>query len=199
MGGSRGRAALSALGLALAAGSIAAPAAGACTSRAVGLPWHGRLECGVQLPAATSHLTTWDNALQRVPNRPWRRWGTEKLVAVTERIAADYEARYGVRLVVGDLSRTRGGPFGPRYGGQGHASHQNGLDADIYYPRRDRLELPPFAIADVDRRRAQWLVDRAARDARLEFIGPHVGLRRTARRVQYLANHDNHLHLRIAP
>jgi hypothetical protein len=51
----------------------------------------------------------------------------------------------------------------------------------------------------VDRRRAQWLVDRAARDARLEFIGPHVGLRRTARRVQYLANHDNHLHLRIAP
>jgi murein endopeptidase len=155
--------------------------------------------CGVQLPAATVDLTTWDNALQRPFNRPWRRWGTDRLVAKVERIAADYRERYDTRIVVGDLSRPRGGVFDERFGGVGHRSHQNGLDADIYYPRRDRLELPPFAIRDVDRRRAQWLVNRAARDAQREFIGPHVGLRRPARRVQYLAGHDNHLHLRIRP
>ena len=187
--------------IAAAAPATADPAAAAarCTSRAVGTPFHGHLVCGVQLPVQTLDLTTWDNALQRPLNRPWRRYATSKLIGIVERIAADYHARYGIRLVVGDLSRPDGGPFGPRYGGSGHDSHQNGLDADIYYPRRDRLELPPFAIRDVDRPRAQWLVDRGARDAQLEFIGPHVGLRRTTRRVQYLQAHDNHLHLRIRP
>jgi murein endopeptidase len=146
---------------------------------------------------ATLTYTTWDNALQRALNRPWRRYGTQRLIDLTERIASAYHTRYGVRLVIGDLSRPRGGRFGREFGGQGHASHQNGLDVDIYYPRRDRLELPPFALRDVDRARAQWLVDRAARYAQIQFIGPHLGLRRTSRRVHYLGNHDNHLHLRI--
>jgi murein endopeptidase len=170
-----------------------------CQSRAAGKPWHGHLVCGVQLPVASETFTTWDNALQRSLNRPWRRWATRRLVKKVERLAADYHDRYGTRIVIGDLSRPNGGIFDGRYGGSGHNSHQNGLDADIYYPRRDGLDLPPFAIRDVDRTRAQWLVDRAARDAQLEFIGPNVRLRRTNRRVQYLAAHDNHLHLRISP
>lgn len=179
---------------------LAAPAcASACSSRAVGKPWHGSLVCGAQLPIATPELTTWDNALQRPLNRPWRRWATRRLIVTVEALAHDYHARYGIRLVVGDLSRPHGGVFDERFGGSGHNSHQNGLDADIYYPRRDRLELPPFALADIDRTRAQWLVDRAARDAQLEFIGPNTGLRRPSARVQYLVGHDNHLHLRIGP
>ncbi len=185
--------------IALAATMLTPAAAPACESRAIGKPWNGRLACGVQLPVATVDYTTWDNALQRPLNRPWRRWGTEKLVVRVERIAADYRARYGTRVVIGDLSRPRGGRFGREFGGDGHASHQNGLDVDIYYPRRDRLDLPPFRRRDVDRRRAQWLVNRAARDAQIQFIGPNVGLRRTSRRVHYLGNHDNHLHLRISP
>src|SRR3954447_3536625 len=182
----------------LAAGmALAAPAQGPCESRPVAKPWHGRLVCGVQLPARTSYLTTWDNALQFPLNRPWRRWGTAKLVNTVEAIAIEYKARYGGRLVIGDLSRPRGGAFGSRYGGAGHNSHQNGLDADIYYPRRDRPELPPFSVRDIDRRRAQWLVDRADRDAQIAFIGPHTGLRRPSRKVHYLAAHDNHIHVRI--
>jgi hypothetical protein len=60
--------------------------------------------------------------------------------------------------------------------------------------------MPPERPPLVDRRRAQWLVDRAARaDARYVFIGPNVGLRRPRSNVQYLALHDNHLHLRIRP
>jgi murein endopeptidase len=168
-----------------------------CDSRPAGKPWHGHLLCGVQLPVASADFTTWDNALQELPNRPWRRWGTAKLVLTAETIAAEYHARYGDRLLIGDLSRPSGGPFGRRYGGEGHASHQSGLDVDIYYPRRDRAELPPFAVGDIDRRRAQWLVDRVALDAKLAFIGPNTKLRRPSRNVQYLAGHDNHVHVRI--
>jgi murein endopeptidase len=184
--------------VAVAAAMLTPAHAPDCQSRAIGKPWDGRLKCGQQLPVASVDFTTWDNALQRPLNRPWRRWGTTKLVGITEKIAADYRARWGTRIVIGDLSRTHGGHFGREFGGDGHNSHQNGLDVDIYYPRRDRLDLPPFTLADVDRRRAQWLVDRAERDAKIVFIGPNVGLRRTSRKVEYLGNHDNHLHLRIS-
>ena len=46
-------------------------------------------------------------------------------------------------MAVGDLSRPHGGDFGPRFGYIGHASHQNGLDADVYYPRADGTERAP--------------------------------------------------------
>jgi murein endopeptidase len=176
---------------------LVTPAQAPCQARPVGKPWHGHLVCGQQLPEQAPYFTTWDNPLQVPINRPWRRWGTGKLVITVETIAAEYNARYGSRLVIGDLSRPHGGSFGARYGGEGHASHQNGLDADIYYPRRDRAELPPFAPRDIDRARAQWLVNRASRDAELAFIGRHTGLRRPSRKVQYLASHDNHIHVRI--
>jgi hypothetical protein len=190
-----------ALGLLLIPLVLAPSADGACRSRAVGQPNHGRLVCGVQLPAETDALTTWDSPLARSPNRGWRRWGTQKLIDTVEQISVDYATRFpiGPRLVVGDLSRRNGGPFGREFGGVGHASHQNGLDVDIYYPRHDGLEAPPEKPGLIDRPRAQWLVNRAARGAHFVFIGPHTGLRRTGRQVQYLRAHDNHLHLRIYP
>jgi murein endopeptidase len=184
---------------------VLAPVVGAdasCRSRALGLPNNGRLSCGVQLPGETDALVTWDSVLGQSPSRGWRRWGTSKLVREVEQISIDYGVRFpiGPRLVVGDLSRPHGGPFGTEYGGVGHASHQNGLDADIFYPRADGLEMPPEQPGLIDRRRAQWLVDRASRGAHFVFIGPHTGLRRTHPWVQYLAAyHDNHMHLRIWP
>jgi murein endopeptidase len=173
----------------------------ACRSRAVGQPYDGRLVCGVQLPAESDTFVTWDFPLLRSPSRGWRRWGTQKLVDGVEQIALDYAQRFpgSARLLVGDLSRPKGGPFGRKYGGIGHSSHQNGLDVDIYYPRRDGLEAEADEPKLIARARAQWLVRRVARGARLVFIGPNTGLKRTARRVQYLAHHDNHLHLRIYP
>ena len=54
-----------------------------------------------------------------------------------------------------DLSRTHGGKFGRNFGGLGHASHQNGLDADILYPRKDGTERarpsPHWSIASSPR------------------------------------------------
>jgi murein endopeptidase len=168
----------------------------------VGLTNHGRLACGVRLPGETDALVTWDNVLQRSPNRAWRRYGTQKLIATVELLSLDYGTRFpvGPRLVVGDLSRRHGGPFGVEFGGVGHASHQNGLDVDIYYPRKDGLEIPPLKPSQIDRERAQWLVDRVAPTARFVFIGPNTGVRPPSRNVQFLpAYHDNHFHLRIYP
>jgi hypothetical protein len=99
---------------------------------------------------------------------------------------------------VGDLSRPRGGDFGPLFGGIGHASHQNGLDVDVYYPRRDGRELAPRRLGEVDRRLAQELVDAFVRAGAVKiFVGPHAGLRGPSRIVRPLVHHDDHLHVRL--
>ena len=97
------------------------------------------------------------------------------------------------RVGIGDLSKPHGGPFGPV-----HATHQNGLDADVYYPRRDRRERPPKLVSQIDRRLAQDLVDRfVAAGADLVYVGPNTGFTGPRGVVQVLWNHDNHLHVRI--
>ena len=66
----------------------------------------------------------------------------------------------------------------------------------MYYPRADGKERAPSGARGIDRRLSQDLVDRfLAAGAELVFVGPAAGLR--GPRVQILANHDNHLHLRL--
>jgi hypothetical protein len=171
-------------------------------SRAVGRPNHGRLVRGVELPAAGSHFLTVDPVAGKGRNPAWRRNGTDRLVRVLLRVAGAYAAAHpdAPRLVVGDLSRPRGGRFGRELGGDGHRSHQNGLDADVFYPRRDGLERVPTRAAQLDRRLAQDLVDRFVRaGAQYVFVGPRTRLRGPAKVVMTLANHDDHLHVRIRP
>ncbi len=171
-------------------------------SVAVGSPSAGRLESGVQLPAAGPHFFTWDPVLRRSPNRPWRRWGTDRMVRIVLRVAREYGSAHprAPRLSVGDLSRPRGGDFGPRFGYIGHASHQNGLDVDVYYPRADGRERAPRNAAQIHRRRSQELVNRFLdAGAATIFVGPNTGLTGPPGVVVPLANHDNHLHVRIGP
>ena len=171
-------------------------------SRALGRPERGRLVGGVELPAAGTHFVTVDPATGTSPNRAWRRHGTDRLVEVLLRVAEEHAAANpdAPRLVVGDLSRPRGGKFGREYGGDGHRSHQNGLDADVYYPRRDGQERIPNRVAQIDRRLAQELVDRFVRaGAQYVFVGPGTGLRGPSKVVMTLGNHDDHLHVRIRP
>jgi murein endopeptidase len=171
-------------------------------SQAVGRPNHGRLVGGVELPGAGTHFVTVDPVTGASPNPAWRRNGTDRLVEVLLRVALEHASAHpdAPRLVIGDLSRPHGGRFGPEYGGDGHRSHQNGLDADVYYPRRDGTERVPTRVAQVDRRLAQELVDRFVRaGARYVFVGPATGLLGPAKVVLTLANHDDHLHLRIRP
>lgn len=171
-------------------------------SRAVGLPYSGHLLRGVRLPAGGVDFFTWDPVLKRFPNRGWRRYGTDRLLETIAQVLREYRALHpdAPRVAIGDLSRPRGGDFGPRFGRPGHASHQNGLDVDIYYPRRDRLERAPRSPAMVDRELAQDLVDLfVGAGAQYVFVGPHVALRGPHRVVQPLLGHDDHLHVRIRP
>jgi murein endopeptidase len=164
-------------------------------SAALGSPSAGRLVRGVQLPAETRLFFTWDPLLHRSPNRRWRRWGTDELVRLVLRIVRAFDRAHprAPRLGVGDLSRRRGGYFGPR-----HVSHQNGLDVDVYYPRRDRRERAPKRAGQIDRELSQDLVDRFVRAGAVKvFVGPNTGLTGPPDVVQALPGHDNHIHVRI--
>jgi murein endopeptidase len=186
-----------ALGLAVAASSLQVHWH---HSTALGTQTAGRLEHGVRLPPEGRAFFTWDPVLRRSPNRPWRRWGTDRLVRVVLGVARDFHAAHPrePRLAVGDLSRPHGGDFGPRFGYIGHASHQNGLDVDVYYPRADGGDLAPRDASEIDRALSQELVDRfLAVGAQLIFVGPNTGLVGPAGRVQPLVHHDNHLHVRL--
>lgn len=56
-----------------------------------------------------------------------RRWGHPQMIGLIERLASDASAQGWPGLLVGDISQPRGGPML-----SGHASHQLGLDADIW-------------------------------------------------------------------
>ena len=169
-------------------------------SVAVGSPTAGRLVRGVHLPARGAGFATWDPNLRRSPNRAWRRWGTDRLVRQLLAVAREHRSAHpGARpLLIGDLSRPHGGDFGPRFGAPGHASHQNGLDVDLYYPRIDGLERAPRSPAVVDRELAQDLADLFVEaGAEYVFVGPRVRLRGPRRVVQPLRLHNDHMHVRI--
>ena len=171
-------------------------------SQSLGLPWDGRLVRGVQLPAEGEHFFTWDPVLKRSPDRWWRRWGSDRLLRMVLRVIDEYAAAHpeAARVGIGDLSRPHGGVFDERFGGLGHASHQNGLDADVYYPRSDGQELQATRPTEIDRALSQDLVNRfVAAGAVKVFVGPHVGLRGPKRIVQPLIHHDDHMHVRIGP
>jgi murein endopeptidase len=169
-------------------------------ARAAGKPWRGRLIHGRMLPEGGPGYITWDPVLKRIPNRSWRRWGTGRLLRTVEQVLAAYARRHpdAPPVLVGDLSRPRGGDFGPRFGGIGHASHQNGLDVDIHYPRTDGRLRSPARPELVDRAAAQELVDAFVRaGAEHVFVGPSLDLHGPRGVVQALVNHDNHLHVRL--
>jgi hypothetical protein len=169
-------------------------------SVAVGTHSAGELRRGVLLPAEGRRWVSWDPILKRRPNREGRRWGTDRLVRKTLRVLREFGAAHpkAPRVAIGDLSRPEGGDFGPQFGSIGHASHQNGLDADVYYPRKDDRVRPPERPSQVRLDWAQELVDRfVSEGAEKVFVGPSLELSGPPGVVVPLANHDNHLHFRL--
>jgi penicillin-insensitive murein endopeptidase len=66
-----------------------------------------------------------------------RNWGHPKLIALLERLAEDAREQDGWNgLLVGDISQPRGGPMLT-----GHASHQIGLDADVWLTQMPKRTL----------------------------------------------------------
>lgn len=97
-------------------------------ARAIGFYTRGCLAGAVELP---KDGPAWQ-AMRLSRNR---NWGHPELVALIERLAGEARANDGwPGLLVGDLAQPRGGPMT-----SGHASHQLGLDADIWLtPMPDR-------------------------------------------------------------
>jgi murein endopeptidase len=169
-------------------------------SVSAGKPWEGALFRGVQLPAEGADFFTWDFPLHHSANRPWRRWAADRTLFAILRVIAEYRATlpWAPRVGIADLSRPHGGNFGRRFGGRGHASHQNGVDADILYPRLDRQELAPSKPSQIDRGLAQDLVNRfVAAGAEFIFVGPHTRLTGPRKVVHPLVFHDDHMHVRF--
>ena len=151
-----------------------------------------------------------------------RNWGHPELVAFLESLAREARGRkIWPGLLVGDLSQPRGGPMLT-----GHASHQIGLDADIWLTpmpderlsRAQREELSATNVVranglDVDP--AKWtqqhmsLIRLAAQDRRVErvFVNPAIkqaicreakGDRAWLNKVRPFYGHNYHFHIRLA-
>ena len=165
-------------------------------ANSVGLPYSGHLVGGTQLPVAGPDWVTWDPVTDSAPNLPSRLYGNERTIRTVISVIATYRAAHpkAPRIVIGDISRRGGGRMDE------HVSHQNGLDVDIYYPRRDRRLRAPFAVSQIDHSLAQDLLDRfVAAGAQMIFVGYSTGLHGPSGVVIPYPNHDNHMHVRFPP
>ena len=150
-----------------------------------------------------------------------RSWGQPELVAFIERLSLEARSDGWPGLLVGDMAQPRGGPMRT-----GHASHQIGLDADVWLtpmPGRrltsdERESLGAASMLqegtrEVDTARfgpAQVaLIRRAARDPAVARIFVHPGIKQALcaaagddrswlRTVRPWWGHDTHFHVRLA-
>ena len=116
---------------------------------------------------------TWNPITDSAPNLPNRLYGNEHTIRAILSVTHAYRAAHphAPRVVVGDISREGGGPM------DDHVSHQNGLDVDVYLPRRDHSLLAPTSLGQIDHRLAQDLLDRfLAAGAQVIFVGYSNGL-----------------------
>jgi hypothetical protein len=171
-------------------------------SRAVGTPTGGALVAGVALPARGKTFFTWNLPQGKTPNPRFRRYGTYTVVRKVLRVVGAYEAAHpkAPKVGIADLSLPHGGPFSVEYGGHGHVGHQNGLEVDVLYPRRDGAERATRSAGEIDRPLSQDLLRRFLRaGASLVEVAPDSGLRGPTSRVEAAPFHEDHMHVRFPP
>jgi penicillin-insensitive murein endopeptidase len=141
-----------------------------------------------------------------------RHYAHKSMVRFIRDLAAAVTSRGLDGLSLGDFSQPRGGPA-PR----GHASHQTGLDADIWYARGagDDPDPVPMVDRDTNTLTAAWgpaqeqMVTLAARDRRVDRIFVHPVIKRALcasatgdrswlRKVRSWWGHDEHFHVRLS-
>lgn len=152
-----------------------------------------------------------------------RNWGHPQLVRTVEKLATEAKAQDGWHgLLVGDMSQPRGGPMLT-----GHASHQVGLDADIWLTpmpdhrltAKEREDLAATSMLAADRISVDpkvWtpahakLIRRAASYPDVERVLVHPAIKKalcqsTAGRERSVLHkirpywgHHYHMHIRIA-
>src|SRR3954451_24881949 len=184
-------------------------------ARSIGFYAHGCLAGGIALPI---NGKTWQ--VMRLSRN--RNWGHPELVAFLERLAAKVpKGSNWPGLLVGDMSHPRGGPMLT-----GHASHQVGLDADIWLTpmpktplsREEREEMSATNVVAEDKRDVDpkiWthghfaVIKAAAEDGKVERIFVNAAIKRALCReagsdraflhkVRPWWGHNYHFHVRIA-
>ena len=183
-------------------------------ARSIGFYSHGCLAGAKALPV---NGETWQ--VMRVSRD--RYWGHPNLIRFIEKLSAKApEEANWPGILVGDMSQPRGGPMIT-----GHASHQVGLDADIWLTpmperslsRREREEISATNVVradglDIDR--SVWtsghlaIIRAAARDAAVERIFVNAAIKKALCReatgdrswlhkVRPYYGHNYHFHVRI--
>jgi penicillin-insensitive murein endopeptidase len=151
-----------------------------------------------------------------------RFWGHPALLAFLERYAARVkQTTHWPGILIGDMAQPRGGPML-----NGHASHQIGLDADVWLrpmpdrrlSREEREEMPSLMMVREDRLDvdpqvwtpdAMEAIEAAARDRQVERIFVNAAIKRAICRdakgdrswltkVRPMWGHDYHFHVRLA-
>ncbi|MGO9390308.1 penicillin-insensitive murein endopeptidase [Rhodoblastus sp.] len=195
-------------------GRVNQPAAD-MAARSIGFYSHGCLAGAKALPVDGE---TWQ--VMRVSRD--RYWGHPNLVKFLEHLSSRAPQEAGwPGILVGDMSQPRGGPMIT-----GHASHQIGLDADIWLTpmpdrrlnRREREEMSAVNMVredglDVDR--SVWtagqlaIIRAAARDSGVERIFVNAAIKKALCRdatgdrswlhkVRPYYGHNYHFHVRIS-
>ncbi|MBO6717051.1 MAG: penicillin-insensitive murein endopeptidase [Rhizobiaceae bacterium] len=149
-----------------------------------------------------------------------RHWGHPELVETLERLSREAAADGWPGLLLGDMSQPRGGPML-----SGHASHQIGLDADIWFmpmPSRrltihERENISAVSLLRRDSlhvddrkwtRAHEAVLRRAASYRNVERILVHPGIKQKLcdtvtgdrswlSKIRPFWGHDSHFHLRI--
>ncbi|MBT3069608.1 penicillin-insensitive murein endopeptidase [Rhodomicrobium sp. Az07] len=150
-----------------------------------------------------------------------RHWGNPVLVTFVEKLAKDAKAKDGwPGLLVGDMSMPRGGPMP-----FGHASHQVGLDVDIWYrpmpdrtlptDERERMKMDSVLLDPVHVNEQMWTPDHVKLLRRAVsypevarvFVNPAIKKwmcdnvkddRGFLHKIQPIMGHDAHFHVRLA-
>lgn len=150
-----------------------------------------------------------------------RRWGHPELIALIEKLSNEAAADGWPGLLIGDISQPRGGPMVT-----GHASHQLGLDADIWL-----TPMPSDRLSDYQREHmaarsvlkthslhvndAIWtpaytaLLKDAASFSAVERIFVHPGIKKKLcdtvsgdrswlSKIRPYWGHDDHIHVRLS-
>ena len=123
-------------------------------------------------------------------------WGSLTLLTCLESVGRALRAE-GIVLNVGDLSLRGGGRFPP------HASHQNGMDVDLRYVRRDRRSAPLDLRSDsaaYDPVATKKMFDIFLRfcPVRLIFVDTdRVNFPLDDDRIFHADGHSNHAHVRL--
>jgi penicillin-insensitive murein endopeptidase len=150
-----------------------------------------------------------------------RNWGHPRLLALIKRLARDGAAKDGwPGLLIGDISQPRGGPMLT-----GHASHQIGLDADIWLTpmpgrrltKAERENLSAISMLGPDKihvdpakftARHAAIIMRAASYPQVERVFVHPGIKKALceikgidhtnlHKVRPYWGHHYHMHIRI--